>query len=82
MLMGWVSPVTPQLQSAQGPLPRPMTDGELGWMASVAFCTAVPMMLVSGVVADRIGRKATLMMAPVSIAVSGFWEKNIYYWVS
>ncbi|XP_048485632.1 facilitated trehalose transporter Tret1-2 homolog [Plutella xylostella] len=69
MLMGWVSPVTPQLQSAQGPLPRPMTDGELGWMASVAFCTAVPMMLVSGVVADRIGRKATLMMAPLSIAL-------------
>ncbi|OWR42329.1 facilitated trehalose transporter Tret1 like protein, partial [Danaus plexippus plexippus] len=62
MLMGWQSPMTPILQSKDGPAPEPITDETISWMASITFFPPIFCGLLVGDLADRWGRKITTLL--------------------
>ena len=47
-----------------------LTEGGLGWVASSALLGTIAGCLISGVLADRIGRKKTLILAALCLTVS------------
>ncbi len=49
-----------------------LSEAGLGWVASSALLGTIVGCLVSGVLADRIGRKKTLIVAALSLTVSAF----------
>lgn len=66
MLLGWMSPTIPILQDVEGPLPEPIQDSDLSWLASSTFLVAFPCMLVAGSIADAIGRKNAILITSFS----------------
>ncbi|XP_061723997.1 solute carrier family 2, facilitated glucose transporter member 8-like [Cydia pomonella] len=70
MLMGWQSPMTPLLQSEDGPAPEPISDDTISWMASVTFLPPVFCGCLVGDLADRWGRKITTMMTSLMLVIS------------
>lgn len=62
MLMGWLSPVTPILQSPDGPAPEPISDEIISWMGAVSFLPLVLFSVFTGTMADRWGRKFVTML--------------------
>lgn len=68
--MGWQSPMTPILQAEDGPAPEPITDETISWMASVTFFPPIFCGFLVGHLADRWGRKTTIMLTSLMLVVS------------
>ncbi|XP_053615505.1 facilitated trehalose transporter Tret1-like [Plodia interpunctella] len=71
LLVGWVSPMKSVLQSETSPFGRPVTDMEMGWVASV-----VPLAAISGIpmfvyIADNYGRKLGIFV--MAMFQTGCW---------
>lgn len=57
-MIGWQSPIIPQLQSENPPVgDRPMTDEEASWVIGITCITAAFTSLTVGIIANRFGRK-------------------------
>ncbi|KAL4717735.1 hypothetical protein ACJJTC_000884 [Scirpophaga incertulas] len=69
--IGWMSPMTLLLQSDASPAGRPLTDAEISWMAAVSYLVCVPSNFIMAFLADRIGRKYTLLIT--SSMLVGCW---------
>ncbi|XP_031839330.2 facilitated trehalose transporter Tret1 [Nomia melanderi] len=67
VMMGWTSPVLPQLMKsvANTPLDKPITADDNTWIGSLVAIGAVIGCFVAGVLADKIGRKYTLLSSTV-----------------
>ncbi|XP_026499882.1 solute carrier family 2, facilitated glucose transporter member 8-like [Vanessa tameamea] len=76
MLMGWQSPMTPILQSEDGPAPEPITDETISWMASVTFFPPIFCGFLVGDLADRWGRKTTTMLTSLMLVIS--WSITLF----
>ncbi|KAJ2941373.1 hypothetical protein O0L34_g3576 [Tuta absoluta] len=70
MVMGWQSPMTPLLQSEDGPAPEPISDETISWMASLTFLPPVFIGCLVGDLADRWGRKITTMLTTLMLVIS------------
>ncbi|GBP24964.1 Solute carrier family 2, facilitated glucose transporter member 8 [Eumeta japonica] len=66
--IGWMSPMTPVLQSSQSPRGTPLTDEEISWMASTTYVTGVPTVFLFGYMVDKIGRKYSLLICTAQFA--------------
>ncbi|CAB3229749.1 unnamed protein product [Arctia plantaginis] len=62
MLMGWLSPMTPILQSPDGPAPEPISDEIISWMGAGGFLPLILCSIFTGTIADRWGRKFVTML--------------------
>ncbi|XP_017754191.1 PREDICTED: facilitated trehalose transporter Tret1-2 homolog [Eufriesea mexicana] len=63
-MMGWTSPVFPRLLKVEGnPLGRPITPDEKSWIGSLIAVGAIIGSFVAGYLAERLGRKWTLLSA-------------------
>lgn len=60
--IGWMSPMTLLLQSANSPRGEPLSDGEISWMAAVPYLTCVPADFIFGYTCDRWGRKINILV--------------------
>ncbi|CAH3950458.1 probable metabolite transport protein CsbC [Pieris brassicae] len=76
MLMGWQSPMTPILQSPDGPAPEPITDNTISWMASITFFPSIFCGVLVGDLADRWGRKTTTMLTSLMLVIS--WSITLF----
>nr|XP_032524060.1 solute carrier family 2, facilitated glucose transporter member 8-like isoform X1 [Danaus plexippus plexippus] len=76
MLMGWQSPMTPILQSKDGPAPEPITDETISWMASITFFPPIFCGLLVGDLADRWGRKITTLLTSLLLTIS--WSITLF----
>ncbi|XP_049880006.1 solute carrier family 2, facilitated glucose transporter member 8-like [Pectinophora gossypiella] len=76
MLMGWQSPMTPLLQSKDGPAPEPISDETISWMASLTFLPPVFCGFLVGDLADRWGRKITTMITSLMLVTS--WSITLF----
>lgn len=66
--LGWTSPIGPKLKAADtsdSPLSRPITATEDAWISSLIAVGALVAPFVAGPLADRIGRKWTLLSSSV-----------------
>ncbi|XP_026727721.1 solute carrier family 2, facilitated glucose transporter member 8-like [Trichoplusia ni] len=70
MLMGWQSPMTPLLQSPDGPAPEPITDDTISWMAAITFLPPIFCGFMVGDLADRWGRKFTTLLTALMLVIS------------
>ncbi|CAH0596946.1 unnamed protein product [Chrysodeixis includens] len=70
MLMGWQSPMTPLLQSPDGPAPEPITDETISWMAAITFLPPIFCGFLVGDLADRWGRKLTTLLTALMLVIS------------
>ncbi|XP_075985361.1 facilitated trehalose transporter Tret1-like [Anticarsia gemmatalis] len=70
MLMGWQSPMTPILQSPDGPAPEPITDETISWMAAITFMPPIFCGFMVGDLADRLGRKFTTLLTGLMLVLS------------
>ncbi|XP_019874968.1 facilitated trehalose transporter Tret1-like [Aethina tumida] len=67
----WTSPVLPKLKNqTQSPLPSPLTTTQESWIASLTSLGAVFGPIFSGIMAEKIGRKKTLLIFSVPSLVS------------
>ncbi|CAG4939379.1 unnamed protein product [Colias eurytheme] len=76
MLMGWQSPMTPILQSIDGPAPEPISDETISWMASITFFPSIFCGVLVGDLADRWGRKTTTMLTSLMLVIS--WSITLF----
>lgn len=66
--LGWTSPIAPKLKAldtSDSPLSRPITATEDAWISSLIAVGALVAPFVAGPLADRIGRKWTLLSSSV-----------------
>ncbi|VVC99955.1 unnamed protein product [Leptidea sinapis] len=68
--VGWMSPMTLLLQSENSTRSVPLTDIEISWIAAVSYLVSIPVAWLLAVVADKIGRKYTLLMMSLSMVIS------------
>ena len=71
MESGWISPITALLQSGDSPVGYPMNDDELSWTASVLSITATFGTVIYSYIADRYGRKISVIIIAFLEGVSG-----------
>lgn len=76
MLMGWQSPMTPILQSPDGPAPEPITDETISWMAAITFLPPIFCGFLAGHLADRWGRKITTLLTALMLVIS--WSVTMF----
>ncbi|XP_028040511.1 facilitated trehalose transporter Tret1-like [Bombyx mandarina] len=76
MLMGWQSPMTPILQSPNGPAPEVITDETISWMASITFFPPIFCGVFVGDLADRWGRKITTLLTSLMLVMS--WSITLF----
>ncbi|XP_056632913.1 facilitated trehalose transporter Tret1-like [Diorhabda sublineata] len=70
--MSWSSPSLPKLSSTDpdiNPLGEPITTSQESWIASLPSIASVFGTIIAGLVADRIGRKKTLLFFSISFLV-------------
>ncbi|XP_038218573.1 facilitated trehalose transporter Tret1-like [Zerene cesonia] len=72
MVQGWLSPMISVLQSPQGPAPVPFTTGDISWMTSVTYITAIIVGAPMGHLTDRYGRKAMTLITTLSLII--YWQ--------
>ncbi|XP_059610133.1 facilitated trehalose transporter Tret1 [Phlebotomus argentipes] len=71
--LGWTSPVFPKISSAtqdDTPLDGPPDDEQLSWIGSLVALGALIAPFIAGPLADKIGRKWTLLSSTAFFAVS------------
>ncbi|KAK9704143.1 Sugar transporter [Popillia japonica] len=83
----WSSPVVSTLQSlTDSPLHPPLTEDEVSWVASLLPLGAIVAPYAAGYLADRIGRKRTLILSAIPTAASFLvlaFARNLYcYYVA
>ncbi|KAJ8710066.1 hypothetical protein PYW07_009432 [Mythimna separata] len=76
MLMGWQSPMTPILQSKDGPAPEPISDETISWMAAITFMPPIFCGFMVGDLADRWGRKFTTILTALMLVIS--WTITLF----
>ncbi|KAJ8710816.1 hypothetical protein PYW08_009331 [Mythimna loreyi] len=76
MLMGWQSPMTPILQSEDGPAPEPISDETISWMAAITFMPPIFCGFMVGDLADRWGRKFTTLLTALMLVIS--WTITLF----
>ncbi|XP_076280403.1 facilitated trehalose transporter Tret1 [Lasioglossum baleicum] len=66
-MMGWTSPILPRLSKTtdDNPLGRRITDDENSWIGSLVAIGAMLGCFVAGMLAERFGRKLTLLFSTV-----------------
>ncbi|XP_060521251.1 facilitated trehalose transporter Tret1-like [Cylas formicarius] len=71
---GWSSPALPKLSGSvdpeQNPLPEPATVSEQSWMASLLSLGAMTSPIVTALLAEKIGRKKTLLIFSLPMVAS------------
>ncbi|XP_037298678.1 facilitated trehalose transporter Tret1 [Manduca sexta] len=82
--MGWISPNKDLLTDVNNsPSPKPITEEDISWMASIMFIFAPIAVFIYGSAADRFGRKKALLCCSVPIAlgwlVKIIWAHPISY---
>ncbi|XP_053615814.1 facilitated trehalose transporter Tret1-like [Plodia interpunctella] len=70
LLAGWISPMKKVLQSEESPMGRPLTDMEMGWVASVLPLAAVSAVPLFVYIADIYGRKTGIFIMAIIQAAS------------
>lgn len=70
--LGWPSPEAAFLNSEgpENPIGRPVTENEMSWVGSLVAMGALIAPFVAGILAERIGRKYTLLASSVFFIVS------------
>lgn len=70
--LGWPSPEAAFLNSngTENPIGRPVTDNEMSWVGSLVAMGALIAPFVAGVLAEKIGRKYTLLSSALFFIVS------------
>ncbi|CAH0717994.1 unnamed protein product, partial [Brenthis ino] len=68
--IGWMSPMMLLLQSEDSPRRIPLTDAEVSWMAAVPYLFCIPFNFLVAILADKVGRKLTLLLISASGCVS------------
>ncbi|CAK9830995.1 Facilitated trehalose transporter Tret1 [Anthophora retusa] len=69
-MLGWTSPIQPKLQGlTDNPLGKPITDDENSWMGSLVAVGAMIGSFLAGYLAERWGRKKTLLSAVVPFTI-------------
>ncbi|XP_076629381.1 facilitated trehalose transporter Tret1 [Colletes latitarsis] len=77
LAIGWQSPMTPLLQSADSPaVSEPMTDDEVSWLTAIMCLTGAFVTLVVGAIAERCGRKLAGCLA--ALPFSACWMLIIF----
>ncbi|CAH0717982.1 unnamed protein product, partial [Brenthis ino] len=74
---GWISPITSLLQSEDSPVGYPLTDSQLSWIASVLGLTATFGVVTYSYVADKYGRKISVVVIAMLEAIS--WVIRLSY---
>lgn len=65
-MMGWTSPIFPKLaEMDDNPLGRPITSSEKSWIGSLVAIGAMFGCFIAGILAERFGRKLTLLSSAV-----------------
>lgn len=81
--LGWTSPVIPKLQNATlTPLNEAITESDAGSIGSLLPLGAVLGPFIAGALADRIGRKRTLLLGNVPVIVGlllNVFAKSVIY---
>lgn len=70
LVVGLISPPLATLKAKQGTLGKNVEETSMRWIASIPFLISFPILLFTGVIADRIGRKKTLLLASSALIVS------------
>ncbi|CAG9792750.1 unnamed protein product [Diatraea saccharalis] len=70
MLLGWLSPMTPILQSPDGPAPEPISDEVLSWMAALTFLPPIFCGFHMGGLIDKWGRKVFTILTSLFLAIA------------
>ncbi|XP_075986381.1 facilitated trehalose transporter Tret1-like [Anticarsia gemmatalis] len=66
LAIAWPSPMLVKLKEEEDTgLPRPVTDEEASWIASIGVLCGLPLSCVIGLIMDRIGRKTCLALATI-----------------
>lgn len=70
--LGWPSPETAFLKSdgAENPIGRPVTDNEMSWVGSLVALGALIAPFGAGILAEKIGRKYTLLCSAIFFIVA------------
>ncbi|XP_063542404.1 facilitated trehalose transporter Tret1-like [Cydia strobilella] len=68
--VGWISPMTKVLQSESSPAGEPLSDYTMGLVASLLPISAMVVVPLYALVADKYGRKAGIMCITVPHAIS------------
>ncbi|XP_047984154.1 facilitated trehalose transporter Tret1-like isoform X2 [Leguminivora glycinivorella] len=73
---GWLSPSAKVLQSSSSPTGAPLTDNTLGWVASLMPITAACTVPLFSILADRIGRKKSILL--MTVPQFGCWLLKLF----
>lgn len=70
--LGWPSPEAAFLNSKgeDNPIGRPVTDNEMSWVGSLVAMGALIAPFVAGILAEKIGRRWTLLSSSIFFIVS------------
>lgn len=67
-MLGWTSPILPYLASKESFLPE-LSDDQTSWISSLLALGAIVGAVPSGKIADRIGRKWTIILTTIPFAI-------------
>ncbi|XP_063369844.1 facilitated trehalose transporter Tret1-like [Cydia amplana] len=73
---GWLSPAAKVLQSRSSPTGAPLSDSTLGWIASLMPITAFFTVALFAFLADRIGRKNSILL--ITVPQFGCWLLKLF----
>ncbi|XP_063369856.1 facilitated trehalose transporter Tret1-like [Cydia amplana] len=73
---GWMSPSAKVLQSSSSPTGAPLSDSTLGWVASLMPITALFTVPLFAYLADRIGRKNSILL--MTVPQLGCWLFKLF----
>ncbi|KMQ96530.1 facilitated trehalose transporter tret1-like protein [Lasius niger] len=68
-MLGWTSPVLPNLEKDGGPLGSPISGDESSWIGSLVALGAIPGSFTAGYLGERWGRKRTALFAVVPFLI-------------
>ncbi|XP_033214580.1 facilitated trehalose transporter Tret1-like isoform X2 [Belonocnema kinseyi] len=74
--VGWTSPIIPMLKSPDSPFP--VTSNEAAWITSFLMLGSLPGCILAALIVDRIGRKASLLVANIPLLVG--WILILIAW--
>lgn len=69
IMLGWTSPILPYLTSAESFLPE-LSEDQISWITSLLALGAIVGAVPTGKIADRIGRKWTILLTTVPFTTS------------
>ncbi|KAG7300968.1 hypothetical protein JYU34_015323 [Plutella xylostella] len=74
MVQGWLSPMITVLKSPSSPVP--FTAGDISWMTSVTYITAIVVGAPMGYLTDRYGRKFMTLATTASLIL--YWSIKLF----